>query len=184
MLRCGGFFPIKALPCVALSFFTNKLISVSGVRNRETKTEIGVREASREDSEWCMEEDRWEQGGRWNDRSECVCVCSLNRVSHHPRSASPSCPLPLRSLGTWRGVCFTASWSGSEWMMGWQRQPECGVWCVTVQVFQCSLKYSHLHYLLVQGPLKAMVHKLLFCYIYTLSQLCFKLSGSQTFLSF
>lgn len=53
-----------------------------------------------------------------------VCVCGLNRMSHHPRSTSPSCPQPLGSLGTWGGVCFTASWSGSEWMMRWKRQAE------------------------------------------------------------
>lgn len=97
----------------------------------------------------------------WECVCMCVCVsaymCGLNRVSHHLRSASPSYPLPLGSLGTWTGVRFTASWSGSEWMMGLHGQAECGVWCVAVWVLQCSSWYRHLHYLLVQGPFKPTV---------------------------
>lgn len=63
-------------------------------------------------------------------------------------------PPVLCLRGPWglgKGVCFTASWSGSEWMMGERREAECEVSCVSVAVF---IKVQSLSYHPVKGRIE------------------------------
>lgn len=39
--------------------------------------------------------------------SKCLSTCGLNIVSEHPRSTSPSCPLPPEASESRRGVSLT-----------------------------------------------------------------------------
>lgn len=68
---------------------------------------------------------------RKKNGGEVIAASLCGLVSHHPFIHTLCLPpvLPLRGPKGNEGVCFTASWSESEWMMGCQKQAACSLTC-------------------------------------------------------